>query len=93
MLNGIQRHQSLIERSYYRAMSALEHVQEMRRKRMPKPAEQPAQPEEPKLKVMTAGAGAGGWGIEIQPEPKRAVRRRFGNAWLHKSGLPEDVEV
>jgi len=97
LLNGIQRHQGALERSYYRALDTLERIQEMRRRRTPeKPAEQPeqpVQPEEPKLKVMTAGAGGGGWGIEIQQEGKPATRRRFGNAWLHKSGLPEDVEL
>ena len=87
MLHSIQRSQSQIEKDYYRALAALEHMQNLRRQRMPKPEAQPiAKPEpvEEKPKVMTAGAG--GWMIEIEPVDKPlATRRRFGNTWVRKS--------
>jgi len=106
-LGSIQRHQGQIERSYYRALETLERVQEKRKaheKEGQKPA-LPAKPAEPeadevkqaaevtKLKVMTAGAGGPGWDLAIQPGKPSAKRRRFGNTWLHKSGLPEGLEV
>ena len=85
MLQSIQRSQSQIEKDYYRALAALEHMQNLRSQRMPKPVEE-AEPAPAKPKVMTAGAG--GWMIEIEAQPAQPIakRRRFGTTWVSGAG-------
>jgi len=100
-LAGIQRHQASIERSYYRALDALQKLQTSRGKdpttatydRHMRPEETNHPPEQIKVAAMGAGTGAAAAVGPAEPgrKPATPARRRFGNAWLHVSGLPEDV--